>query len=298
MKNKQLKTSTKATIKPRRVIIALFGDTHGGHRLALMNPAVTLFQEDEKGNLEPYEPKLTKSQRYLWECYEQDIEAVKKLAGGDEIIPIHNGDLTQGNKHKSELVSDRMANQMIIATENMKPWMELPNVKTMLISVGTEAHNFGLGSSEILVREQLQAIYRDKHVKLMYHGSETINGVRVDFAHHGPQPGSRNWLKGNVARFYLRDLMWEEIKLGNPPPELVCRAHYHQFVYEILFEGDYTSRLILTPSYMMLDDHASKVTQSRPYIQHGLVAFEIVDGRLSEPYKFMRRIDVRRKESL
>lgn len=273
-------------------------DTHGGFKLALMNPEVVLYDEDEEGNPVPYTPKPTASQEYLWSLYLEHIREVKKLADGSPIVVIHDGDLAQGGKHKTLLVSDRMADQMRIGAWNLKPWLELKNLVAMRIAVGTEAHNFGMGSAEIMVQELLQAQYPKSDIKVCYHGLLTVGGVNIDFAHHGPHPGSRSWLKGNIVRFYLRDLMTREILAGNKPPDLVMRAHRHEYIHETLNCGKYFSRICLGPSYSMLGDYAVMATQSAHEITNGLVAWEIKDGRLREPYKFMKTRDVRTKEEL
>jgi len=77
-------------------------------------------------------------------------------------------------------------------------------------------------------------IFKNKDIKMCQHGLLDIDGVTIDYAHHGPFPGSRSWLKGNIARYYLRDLMMREIMNGNSPPKLVVRAHYHTPVEEYL----------------------------------------------------------------
>jgi len=121
-----------------RKILVVFSDTHGGHRLGLMNPHVTLYDEDEHGNLTPYTPRSTATQKYLWKMYRADIRRVKKLAAGDPIVLFHNGDLTQGNRHPAHLVSTRMADPILIAKANMVPWLDWPNmVWPMLVVSGS-----------------------------------------------------------------------------------------------------------------------------------------------------------------
>ena len=49
----------------RRVIIAVVSDTHGGHRLGLLNPNTVLYAENEIGEWDYFRPELTESQRFL-----------------------------------------------------------------------------------------------------------------------------------------------------------------------------------------------------------------------------------------
>lgn len=288
--------------KPKRRIIALFADTHGGHKLGLYNPNTQLLEESPDGDLIPYTPEPTAFQHYLWPLYLSHIEAVVKWAGDDEIVPIHNGDECQGDKYKDHLVSTRMADQPEIAVSNLRPWCELPNVKSMRLLKGTGSHAFSEGSSAIQVCRVLQGLYPDKDIKAPYHNLIDIDGFTIDIAHHGPFPGSRKWLRGNVARYYLRDLMFNEIMAGKKPPDLVVRAHYHNVVTETLdVRGNgttYTSRLVVLPSYCGLGDYGRRATRSTPKITNGMMAYEIIDGKLSRVLELTKTLGLRTKEVL
>lgn len=282
----------------RRTIVPVFGDLHGGHKLALMSPTVTLYDETPKGEAVPYTPNLTASQRYLWELWTKDILLIRELAAGDEILPILNGEPCWGDKHPAGLVSTRKADQTEIAVANLSVWLDLPEVKHFRIATGTEAHNFGEGSAEFEIAKRLQAEYKDKDVKALNHGLLTINGVTIDYAHHGPTSGSRMWLRGNEARYYLRDIMLREITRRNEPPRVVCRAHFHDPVHETLRVAGHTSDLMITPSFLMLTDFARKVVKSPSYLTNGIAALEIVDGKLIEIHEFYETVDLRTEETL
>lgn len=284
--------------KKGRIIFVALSDTHAGSKYALMNPKVTLYATDEFGNPQPYTPALTASQEYLWGCYQNDIRSVLDLAHGDPIVVLHNGDMTQGNKHLALLVSDRISDHVAIAVENMRPWFELPNLAAFRICIGTAAHNFNMGAAELLAFQQIKAVYPQKNIGICYHGILDIGGVAIDYAHHGPGPGIRDWLKGNVARLYLRDVMYNDILAHTAPPDLVLRAHYHDYVTEVVYADGRHSRIVITPSYSMLDDYAQQAVRSQSYVSNGLIAFEIKDRKLSEPYEFYRKIDVRTREEL
>jgi hypothetical protein len=281
----------------RKILVSL-ADTHAGMKLALMNPATELFEEDEEGNYNPYTPAMTKTQEYLWDIYMGNILKTIDIAGDDEIIILHNGDECNGKKYPSQLVSTRESDQIIMADYNMRPWFELPNVTAFRQVVGTEAHNFGEGSSALLLCQILQSRYLSVDIKPFYHALLEINGVTVDCAHHGPGPGSRNWLAGNVARFYLRDIMQCEIMSGNKPPDMVVRGHYHTPVYELLETRGYKSELFVLPSFSMMGDHATQVTQSKHEITHGFLVTEIVDGKIKEHHRLYETRDMRTREVL
>jgi len=286
----------------KRVILAVASDKHGGHKLGLLNPRTILEDEDRKGNLIQWTPDLKSFQEYLWEIHKEHIKKTKELAGKDEIIVIDNGDLTAGNKYPHEQVSTRISDQFDIAAWNLRPWLDLKNVKTVRITKGTGAHTFGEGSSEITIQRMLQGWYPKKDIRTVYHGLAKIAGMRVDYAHHGPGTGSRNWLKGNEARYYMKSFVQDELDLGNAPPDLILRGHYHAYVEEYLIKivngHRYRIQMNILPSYCGIDDHARQVTKSKYILQHGMVCYEIVDGKILDTHPFIETIDIRTKEKL
>jgi len=286
-----------------RTVIAVVSDTHGGHKLGLLHPETVLLEEDAEGNLTPYLPELTATQRYLWDLYLTHIAEVRAFAGADRLILLHNGDVTQGVKYPEHLVSTRLADQITIGVQNLRPWFELAEVTWARLSKGTGSHVLGEGSSEILVAQQLAALFPKSDVQAVYHGLLTAAGVEIDYAHHGPYPGSRVWLKGNVARYDLRSMMWEMLSSGRTPPRVVLRAHYHQWIppetVGLEFMGDmFYSTLVLTPSYCGMGAHGHQATRSAAGQTHGMVAIEVVDGRLGDIKTFKRSLDLRTKERL
>ena len=283
---------------PRRVVVALMSDMHCGHQLGLMAPGTELIDDD--GN--PWVPKLTKVQEYLHDLYISHINSVVALADGDEIVVIHNGDATQGNRYPSRWVSERESDQVKIAAQALKPWLELPNVHTMRILAGTSAHNFGRASAEVALAELLQAMYKKTDIKCLYHGLLSIAGVTFDVAHHGAYPGSRVWLMGNGPRFYLRSLMEEELLNGRTPPRIVARGHHHVWRRETvrieLDDRTVESDIINTPSYTGLTDYAHQAARSPAWVTNGMAAIECVGGQVVGIHRLTATLDVRTREEL
>lgn len=288
----------------RRTVLVVITDTHANNKRALMNPTVQLPEETEEGELtgDWYTPKPTKLQEYLWRLYVDGMKQVYRIARGDEVMVIHNGDECQGNKHPAHHVSARLADEILIAVANLEPWLQFPNVKHFRLAHGTQAHSFLMGSSTHLVRQMLADKHPDKDVRACYHGLIEYNGYMVDYAHHGPHPGSRSWLRGNIARLYLRDLMDREIKRGNRPPDLVVRGHYHTPVHETLTDEangqEYVSDLYIVPSWCGMDDHAQQATRSHDSITFGMLVIEIVDGAKVKAHKLYDSLDLRKREVL
>lgn len=283
-------------MKQRHSVQVTISDKHGGCKLALMNPETILFAQDERGNLVPWQPDMTATQNYLWKLYTKVMDQVKQIADHDDILMLDLGDECHGKKYPSSLVSTRLADQVIIADYVLQPWFTWPNFKHYRLVFGTEAHNAGEGTTALMLCHALGSRFPDIDVSPLYHGLMDFNGVVTDYAHHGPFPGSRNWLRGNVARFYLRDLMQREIMANRRPPDLVMRGHYHSPVYEYLEEHGYSSRMHILPSWCMINDHAQQTTQSQNEITFGLLVTEIEDGKILREHRLYETQDIRSVE--
>jgi hypothetical protein len=263
-----------------------------------MPPDVVLYDEDEMGNPVPYTPRQTASQKYLWGLYEDYIKRSVEIANGRPILLIHNGDLTQGNRHHEQLVTESISNQVLIAAANLAPWLKIPNVKAIRIVQGTQSHEFMESTAPTLVTKILSDAAPDVDIRQLNHGLLEVGGVSIDYAHHGPGPGGRSWLMGNEVRYYLRDLMMREVLRGAIPPRLVLRAHVHTYVKETVEVGGHEGTLIITSAYCMLGDYARQAVKSPHLIGNGHVVIEIGGGRLIATHKLVNTVDMRTKESL
>lgn len=286
----------------RRVVVAL-SDTHCGHRLGLCNPATVLEDEDAKGNRYSWPVRLTATQEYLWEKYLGDMAEVKALAGDDEIVVLVAGDLTQGIKHPQSLMSNNLDHQVVIASDVLRPWLANGhNARVMRLVHGTGAHTVD-GALEPMVARTLKAERPAVDMGVVMHGLFSVNEVTFDVVHKGPYPGSREWLRGNVARLALRSMMLRELLDGRVPPRVVIRAHYHRYerVPEtVMHQGqEAQSDLYLLPSYCGMDLHGHHATQGLSWQSHGLVAFETeAGGRLGKVHPFVTTLDLRTRETL
>jgi hypothetical protein len=284
--------------KPNRFVVTQFGDKHGGSKLGLMHPEVRL--RDSQGN--SYIPEMNEAQKYLHELHEKHVDQVLEFADGDDLYVIDLGDVTQGNKHQPETFSTRIADQLQIGRANFWYWLKYKHLKAIRLVVGTPAHNFGEQTAEEIVIDLLQPDSPGVDMKVLYHGLLDIKGVLFDYAHRGPSAGKRNWLKGNEARYYLRSLMEDEIHIGNTPPHLVTRGHYHSFVEEYLSiqfkETMYKSWLYTLPSYCLLGEYAINITGSQYLISNGMIATEVIDGQIGKTNIYKQTLDIRTKETI
>jgi len=286
--------------KPRRVIVALETDKHGGHVLGLCSPDTVLEREGPNRTIQKYHPQLTATQEWLGQVRTENIASLRKLAGHDEIIVFDLGDPVQGNAFPRELVSTRQSDQLKIAFANELPILSLPNVRRAFFVKGTGVHEFGEGSAQATLASMLTAELR-KPIEVMYHAEASIDGFVMDLAHHGPPPGVRNWLRGNVLRLYTQSIMDECLKSEKPPPNFLARGHYHQFVTEVVTRQNaqtWECRATICPSYCSIDDYARKVAKSAYRLTVGMIALEIVGGRLVQQHEFIQTIDLRTRIEL
>ena len=202
-----------------------------------------------------------------------------------------------GNGKARELVSTRAADQFEIAFANLAPWMAVPNLQRMVFAKGTGYHELEEGSAALIVAARVRTA--GIKVDVPYHWKATIGGVNFDLAHHGSPPGSRYWLRGNILRLYTQSIMDDELVEGHDPPDVLLRGHYHQYVSEVVTRRargkTWRTHAAICPSYCFIDDYARKVAKSPPKATIGMLAFEVVDGRVT-PHEFIRTFDFTTKE--
>jgi len=273
--------------------LAIFiSDTHSGALLGLLNPDTELQIDGEKKKVQ-----LNPGQEYLWEIYCSSLQFLKTIDADKKII-FHLGDMTQGTKRPKELVSTRVADHILMATDVLDYAIKEISPHVIRIAKGTGSHVFEEGTSEILVSELLKAKHPNLNIDVTYHGLATVDGYKIDYAHHGAGIGSRLWLHGNELRFYLRDRMLGEIVGGNTPADLYIRGHMHSYRREFLEIGKYTSQIISMPSMALMDDYAHQATRSVSSVTNGIIALEIIDGLLYNTHVLTNTLDFRTSETL
>ena len=315
---------------PSRVVLALQSDKHANHRLGLCNPSTVLPADDEVGRGSDVQVQISPFQGALWEMYSEDVAGVLDFAGGDEVIVFDLGDRTHGSKYPDNQMSNCMADQFAIARANWAPWMLKPNVRRFRFSKGTGAHTYGEGSSETILASELayfvaamgagatpydsgssetrlasdlQGLDPGIDVRAVYHGVAEVNGIRLDYAHHGPGPGMRDWTQGNQVRYYLRSLIIEQRRMGLPACDVYVRGHRHAFVHEALtnelWAGElHTYHMVTLPSYCGMGAYGHQATFSAPFQWFGTVAVEILDGEVGRIKPFVHCVDIRTWEVL
>lgn len=275
-------------------------DIHSGFSLGLTNPDTILYDK----NGDKFHPELTNSSAYLWnDVFVPAVNEISKFSDKDEVILITLGDLTHGKRYYSEQLTSRISDDVIIAWQNLEyVKSKMKNLVAIYNTIGTGVHNYGEGSSEMLITHFLKEKYPHMDIQITDHGLLVIGEYSIDHAHHGPGAGIRNWTKGNVAEIYLKSLMMDEIDHGDNPADLYVRGHFHEYVRKIHVinkpEKDYESEIIILPSMCMISEFAKKVGKSPPWITNGIIVKELINGKCTQTLKFTKTSDVRRKETI
>lgn len=276
--------------KYQREILWGISDPHAWFKFGLLNPETKIIDpksKEAKGVL------LNSWQEFLWETYTWGKDEVLKLAGKDDIHVISMGDLTHGNHYASEQISTRASDQIIAACYNFKPILQIKNVKSLKLAVGTASHVFGEGTSDLLVADHLQLEYPRVETKVVYHGFTKIADAAIDFSHHGPGPGRLHWSKGNTARNYLKSMLMDDVSRNRPTANLVLRGHYHEYIREWATYRGKSAWIVIMPPMCFMGDYGEQAMKSHYYIAPGTVAVEIINGNIVEIYPFVSEFDTR-----
>lgn len=285
--------------KKDRRVFAWISDTHAGKKTGLLNPDTVLIKVHDDGSEEEWQPEPSATQRWLWSVYEESIKELVKYVGNDELLIGHAGDVTHGDKYQGIIPETTREDQRIIAHDNLLPLLELPQVKSARFLTGTSVHVPEHPEARIAARLKETT---GKDIACRHHARFDIGTDTVDASHHGPYPGSRDWLEGNVATYYLRDRVYKDRGIGKRPSVVYVRGHYHRYCHVTINKrwrgNEYTHHLIIVPAFSGLDGHTRNVAKSPPIIDAGIVALEFIDNQLNEIKPFVEELDLRVEERL
>lgn len=298
-----MKKTTQATKYARRIVV-LRGDTHSGQDGGLKNPATLLpeYSINEEGDrvLDGWEPvRLSPFQKRMWAWHEEARAQMISLADGDPMTMIEMGDLTHGGYFKDDAEEAGMSDQYFLSKSSLMPWLEMPQLEGIYFTRGSGVHTW-FKAAETLLTHELKAEFPKTTIKLADHWMLNIDGVILDVAHHGTHPGKRAWLRGNEFMIYIRSLLIDAATEGGPVPDVVLRGHKHEFTrtwatYQVA--SKYWECLgIITPPMAYINAYAVMATQSISRLSIGMVALEIINGKLHKVHPFVHWIDLRTME--
>jgi hypothetical protein len=216
-------------VSRRATVFVVTSDLHCGSTVALCPPRIAL---DDGGAYD-----ASKAQRWVWQnwlAFWKRVAAVRKEHHAS-LIAAFNGDMTEGDHHKStQVLSGNPTAQAAVVNEAMRIPLALSPDQLFFIR-GTEAH---VGASAAFEERIAAGLLKDKRPVIgdsatgtasHWHARIEIDGVRIDMAHHG-RVGTRPWTKPNVTMNLAAEIFYNHALHGIPHPHLAFRSHMHQFV--------------------------------------------------------------------
>lgn len=241
------------------VVVAIVSDLHCGSTVALCPPKVTL----DDGGEYAYSP----AQRWLWDCYAdfwKQAEAKRKAIGA-ELYAVFNGDLVDGNHHgTSQILSGNPNAQAAVLNACMAIPLALKPSHLAFVR-GTDAH---VGQSACAEERIADGLRRDKRPVIVdkatgtashWHLRMDIQGVRLDFAHHG-RVGTRPWTKPNVTANLAAEIFYDHAAKGIPHPHVAIRSHMHQWVDT---HDQHPTRVIQTPAWQLATSFIHRIAAGK-----------------------------------
>lgn len=279
---------------PRRTLVVLISDIHGGSKHGVYNPDTEYDSLDSIGDptTEKHEPSIWSST--MWPAFGVEWPArVAEMAQGDPVTIAYMGDITQGSNHPEDLYALDMSEQLEIALWALKPWLSLPTARHLRVIAGTASHEYDGGAARTFA-----TMAGDRHARLTVtadkHGMVDIGGVWFDLSHHGPSVGRTSWTTENAARSYAKDILIRDAQVGRPSPRVIVRGHVHVPVSELVRYGQSRAWMIVCPANQGPNTYARKAARSPIDWTFGVVVIEIVDGKIvGEPIEMCKTLDIR-----
>lgn len=266
--------------KPRTVVIAVTSDQHCGSTVGLCPPKITL---DDGG-----EYHASKAQRWLWQGwsdYWRRVAAVRDSYKAD-LFTVFNGDAVDGDHHgTTQILSANPNAQAACWTSAVSIPLALGPQRLFFVR-GTEAHVGKSASAEERIADGLRRDKRpivgdeDTGTASHWHLRMDVQGIRLDFAHHG-RVGTRPWTKPNVTANLAAEIFYDHAAAGEPHPHLAVRSHMHQWVDT---HHQHPTRVIQIAGWQLATAFIHRIAAGKVADIGGLILV-IRDGELLEPEK-------------
>lgn len=236
--------------------IAAVSDIHAGSTVAVF-PDGDFFQDDGSQFIRsPLQVWLHDNWLSAWQTFQGYVN-------GDPWILVLNGDLVEGNHHKShQNASPLGAMEFRAAHRLMRTPLAVPGLQAIHVIRGTEAHVGKAGGNEEAFAAVLaagdddlppQPVVRCPDINSNYSSywrRFEVAGKLFDVRHHG-RFGQRAHTAESYLKLYAQDIALNHIKSGDRPPDIAIRSHYHQF----MDSGPSTSwgtRVVALPAWQCL----------------------------------------------
>jgi hypothetical protein len=233
--------------KQKAVVIAVTSDQHCGSTVAISPPKIEL---DDGG-----EYVASKAQRWLWEKWLDfwGKAQERRESLNADLYCVFNGDLTEGDHHgTTQILSGNPAAQASVVNACVAPILDLEPERLFFVR-GTEAH---VGKSAAFEERIASGLRKDKRPVVVdpdtgtsswWHLRMDVQGVRLDFAHHG-RFGQRPWTRGNVVLNLAAEIFYDHAADGEPHPHIAVRSHQHRYFDTA---SAHPTRVIQTPAWQL-----------------------------------------------
>lgn len=257
------------------------GDMHINSTVALCPPGVEL---DDGGTYQP-----SREQRWLWRNWLDFWQSAAQQPG--RRIAILNGDLAElDTKRRSvQLITANKATIQRMLLRALDPVLDA--VESVIVIRGTPAHaGKGAWIEESLAQDLDNAIHSERGAS-HYHARLTIDGVRLDIAHHAPM-GRMPWARNTGANALASKLLWYyRVDMHKAPPHLAVRAHNHQQAVGYASAGGDNIEVRYLPAWTLATEYTYRAGFENSLADIGGLVVRIGGGRYEcEPVVYPYRI--------
>lgn len=239
--SKRKRVAAKTLARPELVLVV--SDLHCGSTVALMPPD---FETIEGNKIEH-----NAVQAFLWACWQDLAHWLQTETAGANYATVINGDVIEGDHHATKQIwSKDTSDHVAAAAAVLQP--VLARSSHFFIVQGTECHtnNHEVSLGKILRAQNNPDTGLPAFGRLLL----TVRGCRCAFSHH-IGTATRGWTKATQLASVLSEERLQAVRNGEPPPQVICRAHRHDF-------GTYSDgrgTVIASPPWQMLTRFGHKV---------------------------------------
>ena len=257
-------------------------DAHSGHREGHCSPDTELADDvPMQGNTGTHKANLTATQQAIYKVGEDALLWVKNYCEGYQKWYIDLGEVMQGNKHIENLQTADMDEQKTIAVDTIKPFLSV--CKGARFLQATSWHEGSNGANSKAVASQLKAHYKSKDIQRMNKLRVRINGITIQFSHHGVNTSKYKHLEGNAAYNASKNMLNESLIENESCPDLVMSAHCHKPSWgtsHVLSEGQYHTCSWAVSAPMCGPGAYSRQVANPNAYYIGMNIVQVVDGKL------------------
>lgn len=203
-------------------VLAVVSDLHVNSTVALCTPQFTL---DDGGTY-----RASRQQRWIWARWVAFWQTVAERRQGQRLVIVLNGETADDNYHPTtQLVTRNPADMIRLSAEVLAPALSLlGDGDRVYVLRGTEAHT-GPGSwLDEKIAQDIGAT-GDGATASHYRLRVSVEGVRLDVAHHPPGGGGRlPWTRGNFANRLAAMAVFDAAEQDTRAPHVLIRGHVHR----------------------------------------------------------------------